>query len=204
MCVYVKFWKCNVIQIFFCFSFKATSSNHRLHILLLSNISATICMSAVLVIPLLFLMCCHVAPPTGQQEGDMLVCCSSLSGTKDTSLTKAAVSLVVVWKSTLKAQNKAETFSVTNRERSARLIVPSCGTGKESAAYTREPSALSLRLSLCSGCAKLFTRVFKRQLGGISTLALWSLRSSFSALQKLGILSWRAVYSIQTIVNEKL
>lgn len=88
-----------------------------------------------------------------------------------------------LWKLKIKQKNSQ---SRTEREvpNSLFLVV---GRGNK-VQRTRENPALSLRFSLCSGCAKLFTRVFKRELGGISTLALQSLLSHLSGIQKLGVL----------------
>lgn len=135
--------------------------------------------SSVLLLQHLLLMCCHVAPPTGQQEGDRLAYRWTLW---------AAETLVVGWKS----NRKAERLSVMNRESPARCSFLWDGERK----YSVHRRALhTLRFRLCSGCAELFTRVFKGLLGGISTLALRSRRSSRSGLQKLGILQWNGVHT---------
>jgi len=68
------------------------------------------------------------------------------------------------------------------------------GRGKK-VQRTPENPALSLRFKLCSGCAELFSPVFKRWLRGILTLALRSPHLSLSGLPKPGVLSWSVVYT---------
>ncbi len=100
--------------------------------------------SAVLLLPRLFSMSCHVAPPTGHREGDRLLQLS-VREEKLKGLTEAAaVSPAAGRKPALKAQNKAEEFTVAITERSARILVPSCGTRKESAVHTQERTQHSL------------------------------------------------------------
>lgn len=141
-------------------------------------------------------MCCHVAPPTGHQEGDRLVCCSALSGKENTRVwLKPQQKLWFpaehqLWKLNIKQNNSQ---SRTEREVPASLFLLE-GRGKK-VQRTPENPALSLRFKLCSGCAELFRPVFKRRLGGILTLALRSPHLSLSGLQKPGALSWSVVYT---------